>query len=55
MAERTYREVSKLNSMKRDMIKNGAPSDQVRAMEERITARMKAFNAQAQRLREPAT
>jgi len=55
MAERTYREVSKMNALKRTMVNNGAPADQVKDMEERITARMKAFNAMVESMREPAT
>ena len=54
MAERTYREVSKLMRMKRDAIRDGASQERVRMLDQQITARMRAFN-QRVRATEPAT
>jgi hypothetical protein len=44
MAEAIYRDVSKLQKVKRDLIKKDAPRDRVKVIEMQITARMKALN-----------
>lgn len=55
IANKTYREVSKLNTQKRDLIKAGASRDRVKLIEQQITARMRAFNTRVEAMREPAT
>ena len=57
VADRTYREVSKLNRAKRDAIKNGAGADRVKLFDQQITAKMKIFNerVKATETRETAT
>jgi hypothetical protein len=44
MADAIYRDVAKMQKAKRELVKNGAPKDRVKLMDERITARMKALN-----------
>jgi hypothetical protein len=55
IADRTYREVSKLIRMKRDAIKAGASTERVKMLDQQITQRMKAFNERIARMQEPAT
>jgi hypothetical protein len=51
-ANAAEREVQKLRGIKRDMVKDGAPADQVKAIEQRINDRMTRFNEAVKRLRE---
>jgi len=57
IADRTYREVSKLIRMKREALKAGASKERVKMLDQQITARMAQFNARvkATETRETAT
>lgn len=57
IADRTYREVSKLIRMKRDALKAGASTERIKMLDQQITARMAAFNqrVKATETRETAT
>ncbi len=57
IADRTYREVSKLIRMKRDALKAGASTERIKMLDQQITARMAAFNqrVRATETRETAT
>ena len=52
VANQAERQIQKLRSEKRELIKNNAPREQVRAIEERITAVMARLNRAAERLKE---
>lgn len=48
------RQIAKLRKEKSELVKDGAPREQVRAVEERITARMAALNRAVEALKERA-
>jgi hypothetical protein len=52
MAEKIQRDVSKLNSQKRDAIKAGASRERIKIMDMQITARMRILNKQMKALEE---
>jgi hypothetical protein len=52
VANQAERQIQKLRAKKRELIKTGAPRDQVRAVEEGITAVMARLNRASERLRE---
>jgi hypothetical protein len=52
MAEKIQRDVSKLNSQKRDAIKAGASRERIKIMDMQITARMRILNKQVKALEE---
>ena len=50
MANHAERQVQKLRRQKSELLKAGAPRDQVAALEQRITERMAALNRAVERL-----
>lgn len=52
MANQAERQIQKLRGQKRELVKGGAPREQVRAVEEQITAVMSRLNRAVERLRE---
>lgn len=54
-ANAAERDVQKLRALKRELVKNSAPADQVRVIEQRINDRMTRFNEAVKRLREQET
>jgi hypothetical protein len=53
-ANKTEREVSELNRKKREMKKQDAPRERIKAVEDQITARMTRFNDRVKEARERA-
>lgn len=51
-ANAAERDVQKLRGLKRELVKNGAPADRVKEVEQRINDRMTRFNESVKRLRE---
>lgn len=53
-ANQAERQIAKLRKQKSELVKDGAPRERIRAIEEQITARMAALNRAAESLREKA-